>query len=241
MIYAFTKQTFSASLLDSLDRVRRQSDPAKKPSSAESQTPDPTQIPGGGKPALSENKTSATKLKLQNENLTGKKPLIAANGTLYTSADHLLGANGTGQRKDYTLVPFKPGAEPITVPTPTAINTSLDVAKSKLLTKLTASEGYSTNTSTTSTTTVPDPLSDAINIDTVERSEADLNTTLQNFNITQTQEDYHTYYNSVWTTDKNASEAYWKRLDAMNVSSLLSNSHRRATVSSVLRNMGRVT
>uniref|UniRef100_A0A1Q3F5L9 Putative extracellular protein tem7 n=1 Tax=Culex tarsalis TaxID=7177 RepID=A0A1Q3F5L9_CULTA len=214
---------------DSLDRVRRQSDPAKKPSSAESQTPDPTQVPGGGKPALSENKTSATKLKLQNENLTGKKPLIAANGTLYTSADHLLGANGTGQRKDYTLVPFKPGAEPITVPTPTAINTSLDVAKSKLLTKLTASEGYATNSSTTSTTTVPDPLSDAINIDTVERSEADLNTTLQNFNITQTQEDYHTYYNSVWTTDKNASEAYWKRLDAMNVSSLLSNSHRRAT------------
>lgn len=211
---------------DALVRVRRQSEPAKK-SSAESQTPDPAQAQS--KPPISENKTSATKLKLQNENLTGKKPLIA-NGTVYTP-DHLLGANGTGQRKDYTLVPFKPGAEPITVPTPVVAAGSINIAadgKSKLLTKLTASEGYATNGTTSSTTT--DPLSDAINIDTVERSEADLNTTLQNFNITQTQEDYHTYYNSVWTTDKNASEAYWKRLaDSMNVSSLLSNSHRRAT------------
>lgn len=211
---------------DALVRVRRQSEPAKK-SSAESQTPDPAQAQS--KPPISENKTSATKLKLQGENLTGKKPLIA-NGTVYT-ADHLLGANGTGQRKDYTLVPFKPGAEPITVPTPIVAAGSINIAadvKSKLLTKLTASEGYATNGTTSSTTT--DPLSDAINIDTVERSEADLNTTLQNFNITQTQEDYHTYYNSVWTTDKNASEAYWKRLaDSMNVSSLLSNSHRRAT------------
>lgn len=211
---------------DALVRVRRQSEPAKK-SSAESQTPDPAQAQS--KPPISENKTSATKLKLQGENLTGKKPLIA-NGTVYT-ADVLLGANGTGQRKDYTLVPFKPGAEPITVPTPVVAAGSINIAadvKSKLLTKLTASEGYATNGTTSSTTS--DPLSDAINIDTVERSEADLNTTLQNFNITQTQEDYHTYYNSVWTTDKNASEAYWKRLaDSMNVSSLLSNSHRRAT------------
>lgn len=211
---------------DALVRVRRQSEPAKK-SSAESQTPDPAQAQS--KPPISENKTSATKLKLQGENLTGKKPLIA-NGTVYT-ADVLLGANGTGQRKDYTLVPFKPGAEPITVPTPIVAAGSINIAadvKSKLLTKLTASEGYATNGTTSSTTS--DPLSDAINIDTVERSEADLNTTLQNFNITQTQEDYHTYYNSVWTTDKNASEAYWKRLaDSMNVSSLLSNSHRRAT------------
>lgn len=101
-------------------------------------------------------------------------------------------------------------------------------AKQKLLNEnLTADSGNGT-ASTTTTTTV-DPLSAAINIDTVEQPESELNATLQNYNITKTQEDYHTYYNSVWTTDKNASDAYWKRLDNMNVSSLLSNSHRRAT------------
>lgn len=204
-------------------RVRRQSTDPPKKSSAESQTPDPVQM-FGHKPPISENKTSAAKLKLQSENTTGKKPLNL-NGTIYT--DHLLGANGTGQRKDYAIVSIKPGAEPTTVPTPansnasSAINVSIE-SKGRLGINL-AIPGAS------STTTTVDPLSDAINIDTVERTEPELNTTLQNHNITKTQEDFHTYYNSLWTTDQNASDVYWNRLDNMNVSSLLSNSHRRAT------------
>lgn len=216
-------------------RVRRQSDPPKK-ALAESPPADPA-LPVGQKAPINENKTSAAKQKLLNENLTGKKLVANLNGTIYT--DHLLGVNGTGQRKDYAIVSIKPGAEPTTVPSVGAsINSNVSIesvagdGKSKLISRILATANTSSNSSpsnsTTSTTTV-DPLSDAINIDTVERSELELNTTLQNHNITKTQEDYHTYYNSMWTTEKNASDAYWKRLDNMNVSSLLSNSHRRAT------------
>ncbi|XP_058837278.1 plexin domain-containing protein 2 [Topomyia yanbarensis] len=199
-------------------RVRRSkpSDPPTK-SSGELETLDSVQM-FGHKPPISENKTSVAKQKLMNENLTGKKPLNLNSSTVYT--DHLLGYNGTGQRREFSIVSIKPGAEPTTVSTPSggsAINVSVEAKSGLGVAKL----GGSTST--------VDPLSDAINIDTVERSEADLNTTLQNHNITYTQEDYHTYYNSVWTTDKSASDAYWNRLDNMNVSSLLSNSHRRAT------------
>lgn len=214
-------------------RVRRQSDPSKK-SLAETPPVDPAQ-PVGQKAPINENKTSASKQKLLNENLTGKKLTASLNGTIYTG-DHMLGANGTGQRKDYSIVSIKPGAEPTTVPTMSvssssnvSIESSANVGKSKLISKILATANISNpNNNATSTTTV-DPLSDAINIDTVERSEAELNTTLQDHNITKTQEDYHTYYISVWTTEKTVSDAYWKRLDNMNVSSLLSNSHRRAT------------
>ncbi|XP_053690022.1 plexin domain-containing protein 2 [Sabethes cyaneus] len=199
-------------------RVNYAEDPPKK-SSSESQSTDSVKI-FAQKPPISEDKTSIAKQKLLNENLTGKKAPTMNSTTVYT--DHLLGYNGTGQRKDYSIVSIKPGAEPTTISTPSGgglINVSVE-ARGGLGVARMADGG--------STTTV-DPLSDAINIDTVERSEADLNTTLQNHNITYQQEDYHTYYNSVWTTDKSASDAYWKRLDNMNVSSLLSNSHRRAT------------
>ncbi|XP_058465511.1 plexin domain-containing protein 2 isoform X2 [Malaya genurostris] len=204
-------------------RVRRSS-PSKAPDrmSGELETPDSVQI-FGHKPNISENKTSVAKQKLMNENLTGKKPLNLNSSTVYT--DHLLGYNGTGQRKEFSIVSIKPGAEPTTVSTPSggsAINVTIETKSGLGVAKVAGVDG-------STTTTTADPLSDAINIDTVERSEADLNTTLQNHNITYTQEDYHTYYNSVWTTDKSASDAYWKRLDNMNVSSLLSNSHRRAT------------
>lgn len=188
-------------------RVRRQSDPEKKPP-VESPPPVDTSQPINQKAPINENKTSAAKQKLLNENLTGKKP-ASLNGTIYT--DHLLGYNGTGQRRDYNIVSMKPGAEPTTIPT------------------VVGAADSSSTANTSATTTTVDPLSAAINIDTVEQPESELNATLHNYNITKTQEDYHTYYNSVWTTDKNASDAYWKRLDNMNVSSLLSNSHRRAT------------
>lgn len=57
-------------------------------------------------------------------------------------------------------------------------------AKQKLLNEnLTADSGNGT-ASTTTTTTV-DPLSAAINIDTVEQPESELNATLQNYNITK--------------------------------------------------------
>ncbi|XP_055592747.1 plexin domain-containing protein 2 [Uranotaenia lowii] len=220
-------------------RLRRQSDsePLKKTGTESDPTGSGNPVkPLPGKFPLDESKNSAAKLKLQQENLTGKKTLAAlSNGTVYT--EHLLGVNGTGQRKDYPIVSMKPGAEPTTVPTPggsdvnsSAINVSIETGKgsgqAKLGTKLGVVE--SGGNVTTSTTTI-DPLSEAINIDTVERSEADFNNTLQNHNITKTQEDYHTYYNSFWTTDKAASDAYWIQLEKMNVSSLLSNSHRRAT------------
>lgn len=228
-------------------RVRRQSDPAKK-TSAESQTPDLGQLYPSKLP-MNENKTSATKQKLQNENLVGKKPLALLNSTVLPQ---LLGFNGTGQRKDYSIVSIKPGAEPMTVPTPTsnnssnAINASIETKDKPGLRQTIPLDGGSTGSNSSSnnnssssdnnagasnnmTVTTVDPLSQIINIDTVERSEAELNSTLESHNITKSQEDYHTYYNSIWTTDRNASDAYWMRLENMNVSTLLSNSHRRAT------------
>lgn len=76
-----------------------------------------------------------------------------------------------------------------------------------------------------------DPISDAINIDTIERTETELNSTLQEHNITKTFEDNHLYYKSTWSTDKTMSEEFWKKISTnLTVNMLLSNSHRRATV-----------
>lgn len=178
---------------------------------------------------LSENKMSLSKLKLQNENINGKKQLLApGSGNLTMDASHLLGVNGTGQRKDYmnngSLVPTsglnKLRAELTTV-IPSSTLPTLDVS--------TSTSEKDKNNSTQDVTT-RDPISDAINIDTVERSEAELNSTLKEHNITKTFEDNHLYYKSTWSKDKAMSEEFWKKITSnLTINGLLSNSHRRAT------------
>lgn len=161
---------------------------------------------------LDENKKSFSKLKLYQEQLNAKKSqLLPGSLNINEETTHLLGVNGTGQRKEY-VVDGDSGNK-------TVLNTS---------TKLLGTAGL--NTSLVQESPERDPISDAINIDTIERTEAELNSTLQEHNITKTFEDNHLYYKSTWSTDKAMSEEFWKKITTnLTVNMLLSNSHRRAT------------
>uniref|UniRef100_A0AAG5DUW6 PSI domain-containing protein n=1 Tax=Anopheles atroparvus TaxID=41427 RepID=A0AAG5DUW6_ANOAO len=177
---------------------------------------------------LNENKMSHVKLKLQNEYINGKKqqPLGIGSGNLSLDANYLLGFNGTGQRKDYTydgsLVPAA-GSNKMQAELTTLMQSST-LPAGEIATSTTESVKDNNEASTR------DPISDAINIDTVERTEAELNSTLKEHNITKTFEDNHLYYKSTWSTDKTMSEEFWKKvISNLTINGLLSNSHRRAT------------
>lgn len=161
---------------------------------------------------LDESKKSFAKLKLYQEQLNGKKaPSLAGSVSINEDTTHLLGFNGTGQRKEYAI-----DGDSVNK---TALNSS---------TKLLGAAGL--NTSLLQESPGRDPISDAINIDTIERTEAELNSTLQEHNITKTFEDNHLYYKSTWSTDKAMSDEFWKKITTnLTVNMLLSNSHRRAT------------
>uniref|UniRef100_A0A182MH81 Uncharacterized protein n=1 Tax=Anopheles culicifacies TaxID=139723 RepID=A0A182MH81_9DIPT len=161
---------------------------------------------------LDENKKSFSKLKLYQEQLNGKKvPSLAGSLNINEETTHLLGFNGTGQRKEYAIDGDNVNKM--------ALNSS---------TKLLGAAGL--NTSVLQESPGRDPISDAINIDTIERTEAELNSTLQEHNITKTFEDNHLYYKSTWSTDKAMSDEFWKKISTnLTVNTLLSNSHRRAT------------
>uniref|UniRef100_A0A182NQ96 PSI domain-containing protein n=1 Tax=Anopheles dirus TaxID=7168 RepID=A0A182NQ96_9DIPT len=183
---------------------------------------------------LDESKKSLSKIKLQQENLNGKKAQQLQSGTLNEDASHLLGVNGTGQRKE-----FGNAAD--------GTNKSTLVNQTKLLgtsgpTTSPTSPKAVANTDSATTTQQPSAngnnlpqdtrgsISDAINIDTIERTEAELNSTLQQHNITKTYEDNHMYYKSTWSTDNAMSNEFWKKITTnLTVNMLLSNSHRRAT------------
>uniref|UniRef100_A0A182WAX5 PSI domain-containing protein n=1 Tax=Anopheles minimus TaxID=112268 RepID=A0A182WAX5_9DIPT len=162
---------------------------------------------------LDESKKSFAKLKLYQEQLNGKKaPSLAGSVSINEDTTHLLGFNGTGQRKEYAI-----DGDSVNK---TALNSS---------TKLLGAAGL--NTSLLQESPGRDPISDAINIDTIERTEAELNSTLQEHNITKTFEDNHLYYKSTWSTDQAMSDEFWKKITTnLTVNMLLSNSHRRATV-----------
>ncbi|XP_035907399.1 plexin domain-containing protein 1 isoform X2 [Anopheles stephensi] len=162
---------------------------------------------------LDENKKSFAKLKLYQEQLNAKK-MQQLPGPLNINEEttHLLGVNGTGQRKEYAL-----DGDSVNK---TALNTA-----TKLL-----GTAAGLNASLVQESPGRDPISDTINIDTIERTEAELNSTLQEHNITKTFEDNHLYYKSTWSTDKAMSEEFWKKITTnLTVNMLLSNSHRRAT------------
>ncbi|XP_061498180.1 plexin domain-containing protein 2 isoform X3 [Anopheles gambiae] len=123
---------------------------------------------------------------------------------------HLLGFNGTGQKKVFPN--DEESANKSVFPSPTKLG------------------AVGLNTSLIADSSTRDPISDAINIDTIERTETELNSTLQEHNITKTFEDNHLYYKSTWSTDKTMSEEFWKKISTnLTVNMLLSNSHRRAT------------
>lgn len=180
---------------------------------------------------LNESKMSLSKLKLQNENLNAKKQqsLVIGSADLSSDANPLLGYNGTGQRKEYptngSLDPIigqiKLEAEHIETPLQISTPTVGDIAAG--ITNVSMNIPFSD-------ISTQDPISEAINIDTVERTEAELNSTLQQRNITIRNEDHHLYYKSTWSTDKTMSEEFWKNITSnLTINGLLSNSHRRAT------------
>ncbi|EDO63523.1 AGAP004689-PA [Anopheles gambiae str. PEST] len=162
---------------------------------------------------LDENKKSMSKQKLYQENLNGKKGhsmTAAASLNFNGETTHLLGFNGTGQKKVFPN--DEESANKSVFPSPTKLG------------------AVGLNTSLIADSSTRDPISDAINIDTIERTETELNSTLQEHNITKTFEDNHLYYKSTWSTDKTMSEEFWKKISTnLTVNMLLSNSHRRAT------------
>lgn len=71
-------------------------------------------------------------------------------------------------------------------------------------------------------------MNDEISIDTIDKIDIDIenNRTL----MEQVKEDYFIYYNSTVIVDEAATKKYWSDLGNLNISNLLSKSHRRAMV-----------
>ncbi|XP_053674034.1 plexin domain-containing protein 2 [Anopheles nili] len=181
---------------------------------------------------LDESKKSLSKLKLLNENLNGKK---VQNGGINLSEDssHLLGYNGTGQRKEITTT----DDEIMNKVTVSSLNKTLGTNEQTTVKTFIASKSLPASVVDTVTASTKlqqsssrDAISDTINIDAFERTEAELNKTLQDHNVTKAHEDNHLYYKSTWSTEKSVSDDFWKKITSnLTVNGLLSNSHRRAT------------
>uniref|UniRef100_A0A182Q8E6 PSI domain-containing protein n=1 Tax=Anopheles farauti TaxID=69004 RepID=A0A182Q8E6_9DIPT len=181
---------------------------------------------------LDESKKSLSKLKLQQENLNGKKQQLQS-GLLGDEASHLLGFNGTGQRRDFGNTNDNTNKSTLGNPIKLVGTSGLTAAQAGTNAAPNV-DSATTQQPSTNGNNLPqdtrDPISDAINIDTIERTEAELNSTLQQHNITKTHEDNHMYYKSTWSTDKSMSNEFWKKITTnLTVNTLLSNSHRRAT------------
>lgn len=145
------------------------------------------------------------------DNINGPQRNI--NATSYKSNERpLLGVNGTGQRKDATDESQSKAtivSEPIQ---PTANET----------TKLSA----------TIETAVHEPSSETPEeqiVDNIDVPEDETITALKNKNFTtDTQTDYHNYYNSTMYVDKAKIDAIWATIKNTTHNSMLSQSHRRA-------------
>uniref|UniRef100_U5ERP6 Putative extracellular protein tem7 n=1 Tax=Corethrella appendiculata TaxID=1370023 RepID=U5ERP6_9DIPT len=126
------------------------------------------------------------------------------NGKKNIEQQQLLGVNGTGQRKEYlsSTIPSTIVSEPITP---------------KLV--LTSSKNDWSNS------TFEEEIIDSVDKET---NESEFNKTLSTHNLTK-YDDFHLYYNSSVFVHEEESRIYWKRLENLNISHLLSNSHRRAT------------
>lgn len=137
----------------------------------------------------------------------------------------LLGVNGTGQRKDYSTVN---GKTILDVPSKSLATTS-DNKSSTINKSLGAVQ---------STKSTEQPINDDEEklIDEIDEPEEAINKTVDEHLMNQTHKtDYFQYYNSTTITDKNKSDEYWAEKKDYIISGILSKSHRRAIVSSVLQ------
>lgn len=129
---------------------------------------------------------------------------------------HLLGVNGSGQRKDYL-------AKPAVVSEPIVPSKIPD--KPLLLTP-------KVNPGILGTTDDDDD-DDDIDVseeETFNINEDKLKNKGTNHNITKFDEEFHRYYNSTVYIDKDHAEEHWSQVTNFTVSSVLSKSHRRAMV-----------
>lgn len=160
---------------------------------------------------------------------------IAANDLpTVDSTPHLLGAYGTGQRKDYNATS---GTNmPTVVSEPMNSNSNINNTKISTINKslgAVAAIAATTASSTSQTTeaTDTDEMDDLIG--TIDESEEAINKTLDEKLSIKTQKvDYFQYYNSTKMINKNKSDEYWSEKKDYITSHILSKSHRRAIVSS---------
>lgn len=171
-------------------------------------------------------------------NSAGTAAAATASAPKVETPPRLLGANGTGQRKEYNTTN---SAKPITLPTsetspaspsqqPTADNKSSSINKSLGAAQPNASQSP-----------VETPVSEdqATLIGEVDEPEEAINKTVNEHLLEEhlasqlPKTDYFQYYNSTTHVDKNKSDEYWSQKKEYIISSILSKSHRRAIVSRV--------
>lgn len=132
---------------------------------------------------------------------------------------HLLGANGTGQRKDMTN---------ITATQPTIVPDATNSSKKNNL----GATLHSVVGTTPASPIVPEDEYEKV-VDSIDEPDDTINKTINEHLVNSTmKKDYFQYYESVAMTNKNKSADYWTALGTnFTVSTILSKSHRRAIVS----------
>lgn len=162
--------------------------------------------------------------------LRDRRDVKVAGGTIKTSDSggnqtsppivednqRLLGANGTGQRKDFSKT--NDTVKPTVVSDPLNVNIAKQPPKG--LTLESAVPANSTNDGN-------DSIIDAIDVPDGSISQA-IDDHSKNLTL---KTDYYQYYESATLVDKNKSDEFWSNMKNYTVSQLLSTSHRRAIVS----------
>lgn len=130
---------------------------------------------------------------------------------------HLLGVNGTGQRKEYS--------------------TNITATKSTELTAETTSKSTSVASTQPSPIDTRNPVESSLSddfekiVDAIDDSDDAINKTISKHTTNSKQKvDFFQYYNSIVVADKNKSNEYWSDTKNYTVSNILSKSHRRAIV-----------
>lgn len=131
------------------------------------------------------------------------------------SNQQLVGANGTGQRKDITNTS--------TTVKPSVVSDPLNADNAKQSSKTLLN-------SPKEASTVTDNVTESI-FDEVDVPEESINKTIDSHKNLTLKLDYFNYYNTTTLVDKDRSTEFWSNGKNYTLSHLLSNSHRRAIVS----------
>lgn len=167
-------------------------------------------------------KTDIFNIKLRDKrDVSNPIPSIGKNETNQTpltldSSQHLLGVNGTGQRKDMP-----------------SLNASTTTPSNKSEPMNNATKKSSTLLNSAIPTTIPDEVTETI-VDEIDVPEENINKTIANQKNLTLKLDYYNYYNTTTSVNKDRSLDFWSNIKNFTVSQLLSSSHRRAIVSMIV-------